>query len=268
MASARVGNVKDINDATFSDWSKPVKVTDAIELNLSQGRFCQYKLELFSDKGKTSPEVREIAVSQMVPNLAPKVNSVLAERIAKKEKPGTLKISYKAKDDNKDKLIYKIEFRKLGRTGWIELVVDNDKNEFEWDSRTVEDGRYEVRVVASDEQSNSEQTKLTASRISDPVVVDNTAPVIADYKKTISKEKIVTLKLKVKDEFSALGNVSYTVDSNDEFKTAQPVDLVYDTTQEDVTIVLKDLDAGEHVIAVKLSDDIGNTAYKTFEISI
>ena len=99
-------------------------------------------------------------------------------------------------------------------------------------------------------------------------MVDNTAPVIADYKKTINKEKIVTLKLKVKDEFSAIGNVSYTVDSNDEFKTAQPNDLVYDTTQEDFTIVLKDLDPGEHVIAVKLSDDIGNTAYKTFEVSI
>ena len=29
-----------------------------------------------------------------------------------------------------------------------------------------------------------------------------------------------------------------------------------------------DLDAGEHIISVKVSDDVGNTTYKTFEVDV
>jgi hypothetical protein len=47
-----------------------------------------------------------------------------------------------------------------------------------------------------------------------------------------------------------------------------PDDLVYDTTDEDFTIVAEQLDAGEHIIAVRVSDDVGNTTYKTFEVTI
>ncbi|MHC4156366.1 MAG: hypothetical protein ACYST6_15795 [Planctomycetota bacterium] len=40
------------------------------------------------------------------------------------------------------------------------------------------------------------------------------------------------------------------------------------TTDEDFTIVIEDLKAGEHIIAVRVSDDAGNTTYKTFEVAV
>ena len=46
------------------------------------------------------------------------------------------------------------------------------------------DGRYEVKVVASDAAANPPGQGKTASRVSDPVVVDNTPPVIGDLKAT------------------------------------------------------------------------------------
>ena len=67
----------------------------------------------------------------------------------------------KAKDDNSDTLIYKIEFRKIGRTNWIELKEKHEGLNFEWNSKTLEDGRYEVRITASDERSNTTATTLT-----------------------------------------------------------------------------------------------------------
>ncbi|GAI67807.1 unnamed protein product, partial [marine sediment metagenome] len=97
--------------------------------------------------GKKSPLIREIAVANTVPNLAPKVESVSAERIEAPDKTGIFKINYKAKDDNSDKLIYKIDFRKVGRTNWIELKDELEADSFEWDGRTAEDGRYEVRIT-------------------------------------------------------------------------------------------------------------------------
>jgi len=265
MAASRSGNVKDINDPTFSEWTEPVEMTGPVQLRCPLGRFCQYKLLLRSEDGAKSPLVREIAVASTVPNLAPKVESVTVSRVTAAGKTGVLKISYKAKDDNDDTLIYKIDFRKIGRANWIKLDDEIGADSFEWDGKTVEDGRYEVRITASDERNNTTATKLTGSRISEPVVVDNTGPVIEKHSIEESN-KVVALKLQMSDELSAIGEVRYTVDSNAEWIGAMPDDLVYDTTSEDFTIVVEDLDAGEHIIAVKVADAVGNTTYKTFEV--
>ncbi len=267
LAACRSGNVKDVNDPTFSEWTEPQQVTGPIQLQCPAGRFCQYKLILKSPDGGKTPVVREIAVASTVPNLAPKVESVSISRMKTAGKMGVFQISYKAKDDNDDKLIYKIDFRKITRTNWIKLEDEIEKESFEWDGKTVEDGRYEVRVTASDERNNTDATKLTGSRISEMVVVDNTGPVIK--RSLVRKDgKTVTLELRVSDELSAIGRVNYTVDSGAEWIGAVPDDLVYDTTDEDFTIVIEELKPGEHIISVKVTDDIGNTTYKTFDVNI
>jgi hypothetical protein len=266
-AASRSGNVKDVNDPTFSNWTKLAEVTEPVQLQCPLGRFCQYKLILQTEEHQKSPLIREIAVANTVPNLAPKVESVSAGRIEAANKTGTFKISYKARDDNADKLIYKIDFRKIGRENWIGLEEEIETDSFEWDGHTIEDGRYEVRVTASDERSNTTTTKLTGSRITEPVVVDNTGPVIKKYS-IESRKKTVTLKMQVSDQLSAIGKVDYTVDSNADWISTVPDDLVYDTTIEDFTIVIEELDAGEHIIAVRVSDDVGNTTYKTFEVTV
>ncbi|MBW8038686.1 MAG: PQQ-binding-like beta-propeller repeat protein [Planctomycetes bacterium] len=265
--ASRSGNVKDINDPTFSSWTSLAEVTQPVQLRCPLGRFCQYKLVLQSKNGSQTPIIREIAVASTVPNLAPKIESVSVSRIATTSKKGEFKISYKAKDDNGDKLIYKIDFRKIGRTNWIELKDELEADNFQWDGKTVEDGRYEVRVTTSDGRSNTTKTKLTGTRISEPVIVDNTAPVIKRH--SVEKDKkTITLKLQVSDKFSAIGRLNYTVDSNAKWKGTMPDDLVYDTTDEDFTIVIDKLDPGEHIIAVKITDSLGNITYKTFEVNV
>jgi len=267
LVASRGGNVKDVNAPTFSDWTELAEITGPMQLRCPLSRFCQYKLILESEDGRKSPLVREIAVASTIPNLAPKVKSVGVNRLGALGKTGVYKIDYKTTDDNGDKLVYKIDFRKIGRTSWIELEDELEVSFFEWDGKTVEDGRYEVRITASDERSNSTTTKLTGTRISEPVVLDNTAPAITDYF-IDSSGKTVTLKLKVSDELSVIGKLDYTVDSNAEWKAAVPDDLVYDTTDEEFTIVVEELSTGEHVIAVRLSDDVGNTLYRTFEVYV
>ncbi len=265
LMASRSGNVKDVNDPTFSQWTEQVEVTEPIQLLCPSGRFCQYKLVLQSKDGDKSPLIREIAVASSVPNLAPNVRSVDVSRTAQKQ--GLFKISYKAEDENADKLIYKIDFRKAGRTNWIELKDELEPDSFEWDGRTVEDGRYEVRVTASDERSNTTATRLSGSRISESVVVDNTGPIIKKH--AIEKNgKTITLNLQVSDEFSAIGKLDYTVDSNAEWTGAIPDDLVYDTTEENFTIVIEKLQSGVHIITIRISDDVGNTTYKTFEVNV
>ncbi len=267
MVASRSGNVKDVNDPTFSDWTEAVEIIEPIQLRCPLGRFCQYKLVLRTEDGNKSPVIRAVAVASTIPNLAPKVSSVDVSRVGNGSKQGLFKIDFKATDANKDTLVYKVDFRKIGRQNWIELKDELTDDDYEWDGKTVEDGRYEVRITANDERSNSVATRLTGSRISDPIVVDNTGPVIRKY--ALEKSgKAATLKLQITDELTVIGKLEYTINSNAEWKSTLPDDLVFDTTDESFTIVTEDLDPGEHVIALRIRDDVGNTTYKTFELSV
>jgi len=274
LLSARSGNVQDVNDPTFSEWSEPAEITAPVQLQCPLGRFCQYKLILQSQYGTDSPLIREIAVACTVPNLAPQVESVTVSRTKSAGKDGVFKISHVTKDDNGDKLVYNIDFRKLGRTNWIELKDELEASSFEWDGKTVEDGRYEVRVTASDERSNTTLTKLAGSRISEPVVVDNTGPVVKNMKITSSLKdngQYRVLGIEIADELSAIGKLEYTIDSNARWISTVPDDLVYDTTDENFTIRIdseEDLPKGDHVITVRVSDADGNTTYKTLEVNV
>jgi hypothetical protein len=271
--ACRSGNVKDVNDPTFSQWSELIEVDEPTQLDCPLGRFCQYKLVLQSLDGDNSPIIREIAVASTVPNLAPKVDSVTVARVATAGKTGTFKISYRTKDDNSDKMIYTIDMRKLDRTNWIELKEKLDKASYEWDGKTVEDGRYEIRVTASDERSNTTATKLTGSRISDPVVVDNTGPVVKNITSSALKNNgnYRIFEIKVQDELSAIGKLEYTIDSNDDWIGTVPNDLVYDTLDENFTIKIdteEDLPKGDHILTIKVSDALGNPTYKTVDVKI
>jgi hypothetical protein len=274
LLSARSGNVKDVNDPTFSEWSEPAEITAPVQLQCPLGRFCQYKLILQSQYGTYSPLITEIVVACTVPNLAPRVKSVTVSRLKSTGKQGVFKIGYVTKDDNDDKLVYKIDFRKLGRTNWIELKDELEASSFEWNGKTVEDGRYEVRVTASDARSNTTLTKLAGSRVSEPVVVDNAGPVVKNMKITSSLKdngEYRVLGVEIADELSAIGKLEYTIDSNARWISTVPDDLVYDTMDENFTIRIdakEDLPKGDHVITVRVSDANGNTTYKTLEVNI
>ncbi len=267
--SSRSSNVKDPNDPVFSPWSKPVLFEQPVRLTCPLGRFCQYKLTLESENPDATPVIREVAVAHVVPNLAPVVESVETQRAKDKpDKPaGTVNINFTASDHNEDKLIYKIEFRKIPAQNWIKLAEDVDKNTYEWFTKTVEDGRYEVRVTADDRMENSLFDSLTGSRVSNPFVIDNSPPEMSEPEIKVNGS-MLSMQFTVTDELSAIGSVHYTIDSNEEWISTLPVDMIYDTASEDIHIIAEDIEPGEHVIAVKLSDHIDNTAYRSFIFTV
>ena len=266
LVSSRSGNVGDANDATFSKWSAAVSVKGPVQLTCPAGRFCQYKLILKAGKERKSPVIREVAAAHTIPNLAPKVESVTADRISGQPgKEGFFKIDYKASDRNNDMLIYRIDFRRVGRDQWIKLKEKIDRPFFEWDTKSVEDGRYELKVTASDERSNTEVTKLSDSRISDVVIVDNSPPVVDNWTLDAANGK-VTLKFTAVDQLSTIGELAYTADSNDDWVGSLPDDRVFDTMSENFTVLIKPLVKGEHVITLRIKDAVDNVAYKSFDI--
>ena len=265
--SARSGNVKDPNDPTFSAWGPETELTAPADLNCPVARYLQYRLVLDRGTSAAGPILREAAVAHSIPNLPPQVQSVQTQRSKDKQKPGILQIAARAEDENKDTLVYHFHFRRQGRQNWIKLETDSAKPLYEWDTRTVEDGRYEVRITADDKRSNSPQEALTGSRISDPLVIDNTPPTIEDvYLEAAGRT--LTVRFRAVDLFSAIGQAQFTIDSSEDWIGLLPEDSVFDTTEEWITLRQTDLEPGDHVLALAVSDDPGNTRYQTFDFSI
>lgn len=265
MVSCRSGNINDLASPTLSAWTEPVALDKPVDLTCPVGRFMQYRLTLNTSDPIQTAVVRRVVVSYTVPNLPPQVTAVRVSRTKDKTKPGVFEITWDAQDPNRDELTYKIEFRRLGRTGWIQIKDQLTQPRYEWDSRTVEDGRYELRITADDSKSNSPAETLTASRISDMVVVDNTPPTIDNLQVQADGNR-ATVQVKVVDALSAINRLSWTLNSNDQWTLQLPTDRVYDTTEEMFVFEVADLKDGQNVLAIMAIDEAGNTAIRTVEI--
>ena len=200
--------------------------------------------------------VDDIDVAYQVPNLAPVVKSIkIATKTDNPDQPATptaaktptdhhtQTITWEASDPNSDALQYAIYFRGNTHGPWILLKDKLTDATYDWDTRAVADGRYEIKVVASDAAANALGDGKAASRVSDPLVVDNTAPVIGDIKST-AKGADGHIELRGVDRTSTIASVEYAVDSSTDWQLVLPVDKIADSPEEDYAFDTAALRAG------------------------
>ena len=275
--ATRSGNTSDPKNGGWSDWSDSQMVQMDLPIDSEPGRFLQYRLTLASFDGKATPTVREVKLAHMIPNLPPKLSGLTVKRgtsgssssssASKGAGAKTFSVTWKAADANKDKMKYKVFLRELGRRNWVRVAKDLDKSPYNWNSQTAADGRYEIKVEASDELSNPSGTGLTDSRVSRPIVVDNTPPDVAELGWKIEGKK-VSVTAKLRDALSAVGKVGFSVDSAEEWKVAVAVDGVYDSRDEIVKFSFEAEDAGEHLLSIRFEDALGNRTYRNVRLEI
>jgi hypothetical protein len=164
---------------------------------------------------------------------------------------------WKADDDNDDRLQYDVFYRREGETGWKTLKQGLWDPILVWDTTSVPDGTYYVKVAASDAPSNSPDTALTGDMESVSFDVDNTPPVIEiqPAAKTAGKPSV---RFTVRDEQSAVSRVEYSLDAS-RWRVAYPVDGIADSRREDFVITLEDGDTGRSVI-IRATDAMNNVA--------
>ncbi len=90
---------------------------------------------------------------------------------------GLMTFVWRAEDDNRDDLTYDVFYRREGETSWKPLKRGMTDQILVWDTTSVPNGRYMVRIVASDAPSNSPATALTGARESTAFAIDNVPPV-------------------------------------------------------------------------------------------
>ncbi|MEO7192136.1 MAG: hypothetical protein ABI051_13880 [Vicinamibacterales bacterium] len=148
---------------------------------------------------------------------------------------GLQTITWKGDDDDNDRLTYALQYRREGEQTWRDLKAGLSDGIFVWDTTTVPDGRYVLRVRASDAPSNAGDRALDGDRESDPVSVDNTPPSVTV--ETTRQGTSVRLILRVHDGRSPIQKVEYSVGGG-AWQMIYPVDGLADSPDERYEISL------------------------------
>ncbi|MBL7134618.1 MAG: hypothetical protein ISS78_11015, partial [Phycisphaerae bacterium] len=124
-----------------------------------------------------------------------------------------------------------------------------------------------LRVTASDRPANAQADALEAARISEPVTVDNTPPVLARLAGR-AQGKTITLSGQVVDALSRIRAIQYSIDSDTEWFAVAAGDGITDSPRETFGFDIKDVKPGTHRIAVRAIDTLGNAGYAATTITV
>jgi hypothetical protein len=170
---------------------------------------------------------------------------------------------WKAEDDNDDRLQYDVFYRREGDTTWKLLKRGLWDPLVVWDTTSVPDGTYSVKVAASDSPSNSPATALLGEFESVSFDIDNTPPVI-EIQSAARTGTRATVRFLVRDDQSAVQRVEYSLDAS-RWRVAYPVDGIPDSRREEFEVALDDADAARSII-IRVTDGMNNVATAVAEI--
>jgi sugar lactone lactonase YvrE len=168
---------------------------------------------------------------------------------------GMRSVDWKATDPNGDTMRYDLYFRGDGEKEWKPLVRGCMDTYFAWDSTLMPDGRYRLRVIASDAPANPASDARTAETVGEAFVVDNSPPIIEAISKKEGGSPYVDIK--ATDSASPVRSLEYSLDAA-RWILVMPSDGVADSMTEQFKIPLERLGAGEHTLMLKATDSEGN----------
>jgi hypothetical protein len=175
---------------------------------------------------------------------------------------GLQTFAWKAEDGNEDRLSYDVLYRREGDTTWRALQRGLDDPIFVWDTSSVPDGTYLVKIVASDAPTNAPATALSGELESASFDIDNTPPRIEIQ--PVAQSSTRTLTFAVRDDQSAVQKVEYSLDAS-RWRVVHPKDGIADSRREEFEIGLAAGEAGGNVI-IRVTDAMNNVATATAEI--
>jgi hypothetical protein len=170
---------------------------------------------------------------------------------------GFLTVRWNAADSNGDLLSYKVELRAENDAVWRTLKDKLLDRYYAFDTTSFPDGKYVVRVTASDAPANTPSDALTGSLESDSFVIDNTPPVVTIDSVTKNGAAPRTLKFTAKDALSWIDKAEYSIDGGD-WVALLPDNLVTDSQELNYTIEAKE----GQTISIRVYDENDNVAAK------
>lgn len=284
-------------DKFWSKWTVAEKVDEhRAKIKSPAARFLQWKISM-EQSGQSTGKVYGIEISYKQKNAAPKIEYVNVQPFGEKKSAvtrsedsgssidigeirplsssgkdksshalgtkagaGKFRISWRSTDSNQDNLIYDIFIEhQRGNIFW-KLKTDLTGSSYIWDSQTVPDGIYRIKLVASDKPSNSVNDYQTAEKRSPWFVVDHTPPVVRNLSMKKEKKGTYLLKFQAKDNLSSIRSAYFSIDGEN-WQWLNPVDGICDAQEESFDYKIKNLAKPVHVIVVKVIDEGENVGY-------
>jgi hypothetical protein len=278
-------------DSTWSEWSTAYKDPNGTQIASPKARFIQWRATMRSTASASNASVEDVSVAYLPRNVAPEVLGITAlpigvglQQVAQvmvdpnvessgldpsvfgpvAQVPprrfyqrGARSFQWQAEDRNGDTLEYAIYYRGINEQTF-RLLKDKLRDTFYTiDGATLADGRYIVKIVASDGPDNPLDQKLTGERISEPVDIDNTPPVVKATGQPVVTRDSVRVVFSVDD---ATGKVKRADGSLDGamWVPVFPDDGIADSGHEAFTVEFPVTVAGEHTISLRVFDSSGN----------
>jgi hypothetical protein len=273
--STRSGDTA-VPDNTWSTWSTPV--TEGGPTTSPASRYIQVRARLRDANAALS----DVMVSFQTENLRAVVTEVSGRQKGVHEaheasKDGAIPasggeppkhdtvvhVTWKVDNPDSDELRYRVQFHRAGEARWIDATRPDEvltKTELDWETASLPEGKYRLRVDASDELANPPGDSTRFALESPLVLVDNTPPVF----KSISLQGH-RLRAEVVDGLGPIVRIEATADGRVDWRPLAPADGILDSADEtidaDITALLP-TGPGAHLVAVRAFDAAGNYAVR------
>lgn len=277
-------------DSTWSDWSAPITNPEGDAIKSPAARFIQWRATFKRAAGKPEPSLREVTVSYLPRNVAPRINSitVLPVGVALQTLPqqptdnnaelagldssvlgnvpsipprrtfqrGAISLQWQADDRNGDGLEYAVYYRSALGTEFYPLKADLRENYFTLDANALPDGRYVFKVVASDAAANPGNLALRDEQETEPIEIDNTPPIVSADAPRLQGNKVEVI-FRANDATSIIRRAEFQLDGG-EWRAVYPSDGIADARREEFRVTLELPDVRPHVLAFRVFDANAN----------
>jgi hypothetical protein len=261
---SRTGNTKEPDD-TWSPWSAPLRSPG--RLGSPAARFVQVRSRWGLDPKAvlTRVEIPFITDNQRAVVTRIDVGSERSSGDAMVASGGPVtgrsnpevSLDWNVDNPDKDTLRYRIYYRLVGTNTWYDVLPLDEvltKTSYKWDTSALPEGRYRIKVMASDEPSNPLERVTRHELESGVIIVDNTPPTLIDLE-LIGKR----LRGRAVDGVGPIQRIEVSVAGTNEWIPLSPLDSIFDEATEGFDVSLSDwLPAGRRILAVRAYDSANN----------
>jgi hypothetical protein len=278
-------------DATWSEWSGVYRDPDGSPISSPRARFVQWRATLRSGAAASQTWMEDASIAYLPRNVAPEVLSItplpngvgLQQVVQIQADPniessgldpsvfgpvaqapprrffqrGARSFQWQGEDRNGDTLEYSIYYRPLNETTFRLLKDKVRDNFYTIDGATLADGRYIIKIVATDAPDNPVGQSLSGERLSEPVDIDNTPPVLHVVGPTQTNGSTMRVVFDVEDSTGKIRKGDFSVDGAP-WTPVFPEDGIADSGHERYSLDLPALAPGEHTVSLRAFDSSGN----------
>lgn len=267
--STRSGNTQRPDD-TWSPWSEPLTRPGMVKSPAA--RYIQIRARWNLDPKAT---LSEVTLPFVTDNLRAVLTSIEVERDkddtistgsndigssggpVSAEADPVVKLKWKVDNPDSDELRYRLQYRLVGTSEWVDILKPgrpHTKSQFDWDTSDLPEGRYVVKIEASDELSNPPDRVKKHESYSTTIVVDNTPPAIVSLE---AKGRRITGT--ATDGVGPIARIEMSVAGSGEWYPFFPRDGIYDQQREDFDVDVSPFTRAGHVtLSVRVYDRSNN----------